>query len=45
MMSRIINETVNYENNSKNINNLFTPPFGKIIEPHGGKTSSAIFKL
>ena len=37
MMSRIIHETVNYENNSKNINNLFTPPFGKIIEPHGGK--------
>ena len=37
MMSRIIHETINYENNSKNINDLFTPPFGKIIEPHGGK--------
>ena len=37
MMSRIIHETVYYKNNPKNINNLFTPPFGKIIEPHGGK--------
>tara|TARA_B100001248_G_C27387294_1_gene460345 strand:+ start:120 stop:2285 length:2166 start_codon:yes stop_codon:yes gene_type:complete len=37
MMSRIIYETDNYKNNSKEINNLFTPSFGKIIEPHGGK--------
>ena len=37
MMSRIIHETGNYKNNSKDINNLFTPSFGKIIEPHGGK--------
>ena len=37
IMSRIINETINYKHDTKNIQNLFNPPFGRIIEPHGGK--------
>ena len=37
IMSRIIHETMNYKYNTKNIQNLFNPPFGRIIDPHGGK--------
>ena len=37
IMSRIIHETINYKKNNQNINNLFTLPSGRIIEPHGGK--------
>tara|TARA_A100000164_G_scaffold357697_1_gene368586 strand:- start:461 stop:1840 length:1380 start_codon:yes stop_codon:yes gene_type:complete len=37
IMSRIIHETINYKNDKRSIQNLFSPPFGRIIEPHGGK--------
>ena len=37
IMSRIIYETMNYKYNTKNIQNLFNPPFGRMIDPHGGK--------
>ena len=37
IMSRIIYETINHKYDMKNIQNLFNPSFGRIIEPHGGK--------
>ena len=37
IMSRIIFETINHKYDTKSIQNLFNPSFGRIIEPHGGK--------
>ena len=37
IMSRIIHETINHKPKDRNIQSLFSPSFGRIIEPHGGK--------
>ena len=37
IMSRIVYEKIHYKNKNQSIENLFTPPSGRIIEPHGGK--------
>jgi pyruvate kinase len=37
IMSRIVYETIHYKNKNQSIENLFTLPSGRIIDPHGGK--------